>query len=159
VADVGVSYTLTTPGGTVVFNDGSADQIYIGEIQGLGGAPIRAPMDDIPFGHGGLWYDFWEGPRHITFDGVFLITSTRWGDSVIVIRNQMEETLRVALRSISALETDTGTLDWTPQGQSARQLIVRCDQTVDFGHDQNYLLETFHFGLVAADPDWDGWSS
>lgn len=159
MADIAVPFVLATPGGTVTFNDGSADQIYITEIQGLGGAPIRAPQDDVPFGHGGLWYDFWEGPRHLTFDGAFLITSTRNMDAIVVIRNTFEETLRVALRSISALEVDVGTLTWTPQGQGARQLTVRCDVTVDFGHDQNYLLETFHFGLVAADPDWDGWSS
>ncbi len=159
MADVGVEYVLTTPDGTVTFNDGSLDQIYISEIQGLGGAPIRAPMDDIPFGHGGLWYDFWEGPRPIIIDGVFLIQSTRVMNSIVVIRNQMEEELRTALRSIAALEADTGTLAWTPQGQSPRMLTVRNNVTVDFGHDQNYLLETFSFGLVAADPDWDGWSS
>lgn len=159
MADVGVSYTLATPAGTVTFNDGSADQIYISEIQGLGGAPIRAPIDDVPFGHGGLLYDFWEGPRHLIFDGIFLITSTRVQDDIVVIRNTFEETLRVALRSIAALDVDSGTLAWTPQGQGARQLTVRNDVTVDFGHDSGYLLETFHFGLVAADPDWDGWSS
>lgn len=157
--DLGVSYTLVTPAGTIVFNDGSADQYYIGGIQGLVGAPVRAPQDDIPYGHGGLWYNWWEGARHLVFDGIFLILSARWGDPNIVIRNQMEEDLRVALRSISALETDVGTLAWTPQGQSARQLIVRCEVAPDCPDDSTYLVRQFHFGLMAADPDWDGWSS
>jgi hypothetical protein len=159
MADIAVPFTLVTPAGTVVFNDGSADQIYISEIQGLGGAPIRSPRDPVPFGHGGLSYNWWEDARPIIIDGVFLITSVLWGDPVIVIRNTMEETLRVALRSIGALQDDVGTLSWTPQGQTLRQLTVRCDVTVDFGHSDNYLLETFHFGLLADDPDWDGWSS
>ena len=156
MADVGVPYTLTTPAGNVTFNDGSTDQLYISEVQGLGGAPIRAPIDDIPFGHGGLVHTFWEGPRHIIVDGVFLILSSANMDAQVVIRNTFEETLRVALRS--AMDVD-GTFAWTPQGQAPRQLTVRNDVPVEFGHDQNYLLETFTFGLVAADPEWDGWSS
>lgn len=154
MADVGVQYTLSTPGGTIDFNDGSEDQFYISEIQGLGGAPVRAPMDDVPFGDGGLLYNFWKGPRHILIDGVLLIQSVFWGDPVIVIRNDMEEDLRIALESISALEGDTGTLSWTPQGQSLRAMTVRCDLAVDFGHSDNYQLETFHFGLVSPNADW-----
>lgn len=159
MADVGVPYVLTTPAGTVTFNDGTADQFYITEIQGLGGTPIRAPMDDVPFGHGGLWYDFWEAARPIAVDGIFLITSTRVMNAVVVIRNQMEEVLRTYLRSIASLTADTGTLAWTPQGQSARMLTVRNNVPVDFVHEDNYVTESFHFGLVAADPDWDGWTS
>jgi hypothetical protein len=157
--DLGVPYVLTTPAGTLTFNDGSQDQFYIATIQGLVGAPVRAPTDDVPFGHGALWYDWWEGGRPLVFDGSFLIQSARWGDANIVIRNSMEETLRVVLRSISALETDVGTLDWTPQGQGARQLGVRCNVAPDCPDDPSYLFRTFHFGLFAADPDWDGWSS
>ncbi len=156
MADVGVAYVLTTPDGTVTFNDGTQDQFYISEIAGLGGTPVRAPVDPVPFGHGGIVHDFWEGPRYIVIDGAMLILSTRVGDEIVVIRNQMEETLRVALRSILG---DDGTLEWTPQGQAARLLTVRHDSQLEFSHDQNYLLETFHFGLVAGDPDWDGWSS
>ena len=151
MADVGVQYVLTTGGGTVYFNDDSADQIYITEVDGLGGAPIRAPIDEVPFGDGGIVHDFWKGPRHIIVDGVFLITSTRKQDSIVAIRNTFEEDLRAALESI--LQAD-GTFAWSPQGQGARSLTVRHDVQLDFGHDQNYQLETFHFGLVAGNPDW-----
>jgi len=114
----------------------------------------------VPFGHGAIWYDWGESGRPIIFDGIFQILSIRNCSAEIVIRNQMEEDLRVALRSISALETDTGTLAWTPQGQSARLLTVRCNippETTD--QPSGYLTRAFHFGLFAADPDWDGWSS
>lgn len=162
--DVACPYTLVTPAGTITFNEGPLetypDQYWIQEIQGLSGAPVRAPIDDMPYGHGALGYNFWEGGRHIVIDGVFLITSERWGDAQIAIRNSMEEDLRVALRSIAALATDTGTLTWTPTGALApKVLTVRHDVQLECPHDQNYLVRNFHFGLFAADPDWDGWSS
>jgi hypothetical protein len=161
MADIAATYTLVTPAGTLILNDGTAqDQYYVDVIQGLDQAPIRAPVDEMPFGHGGIWHDFWEGPRHILFEGMFLIRS-EWGNmsAILAIRNSMEWTLINALRSIGALVTDVGVLGWTPYGQSARQLDVRCDQPVDFTEDQNYQVKRFHFGLVAVDPDWDGWSS
>ena len=151
MADIGVPFTLTTPGGTVNFNDDSADQIYIMSITGLGGASIRAPIDDVPFGHGGIVHRFWKGPRHLVIDGVFLILSTKKMDNIVVIRNTFEQTLKTALESI--LQAD-GTLTWTPQGQSARSLTVRHDVQLEFSHEQNWLVEAFSFGLVAANPDW-----
>ena len=150
MADVGVQYSLAG-GTTVTFNDGSEDQIYIMEITGLGGPPIRAPIDDVPFGDGGIVHTFWKGPRHISVEGVFLVTSTRKGDDIAVIRNDMEEDLRDCLESIIAAD---GSLTWQPQGQGSRSLTVRHDVQLEFGHEQNYLLETFTFGLVAASPDW-----
>ena len=151
MADVGVPYVLYTGGGNVSFNDGSADQIYINEIHGLAGPPVRAPIDPVPYGDGGIVHDFWKGPRHIIVDGIFLITSTRIQNSIVVIRNEFEEDLRLALESIFAAD---GTFVWTPQGQAERTLIVRHDVQLECIHDQNYLLSTFSFGLVAADPDW-----
>ena len=154
MADVGVQYELSTPGGNVFFNDGSDDQFYITEIQGLGGAPVRSPSDPVPYGDGGLSYNWWKDARPVTIDGIFLIQSTRVMDDIVVIRNDMEEELRAALESIAALATSTGTLVWTPQGQSQRTLTVRCDVAVDFVHIENYLVESFHFGLRADNPDW-----
>lgn len=153
--DVACVYTLVTPAGTVVFNDGSADQFYIGEIpSGLAGAPIRAPMDDLPYGDGGLSYNFWKGARHPLLEGVFLILSTRNMNGILTIRNQMEDDLRVALESISEADTATGTLTWRPLGLTQRALTVRNDVPLECVHDQNYLLRTFSFGLVADDPAW-----
>jgi len=150
MADVGVSYELAGSS-TVTFNDGSADQFYITEITGLGGPPVRAPIDDMPYGDGGLVHTFWKGPRHLIVDGIFLITSTWKMDDIVVIRNDFEEDLRVCLESII---TADGTLTWQPQGQLERSLVVRHDVQLEYVHDQDYRVVAFHFGLVAADPDW-----
>lgn len=153
--DVSCQYALVTPAGTLTFNDGSDDQFYIGEIPtGLAGAPIRAPQDPVAYGDGGRSYNFWKGARHILIEGVFLILSTRNMNGILRIRNDMEETLRVALDSISQTDADTGTLTWQPLGQSQRTLIVRNDIPLECVHDQNYLLRNFSFALVADDPAW-----
>ena len=122
MADVGVSYVLTTPGPDITFNNGSADQFYITEIRGLGAPALRTPIDNVPLGDGGLVHDFWKGPRHIGIEGIFLITSTRIMNSIVVIRNDMEFILTDALESI--LRAD-GTLAYTPQGEGARTYTVR----------------------------------
>ncbi len=149
--DIGVAYTLSTPGGNVAFNNGATDQLYIVSIEGLGGPPVRSTVDPVPFGHGGIVHRAWKGPRDIVVDGMFLILSTRVGNSIVVIRNAFEETLRTALESI--MQAD-GTLTWTPQGQGARSLTVRHSVQLEFRHDQDWLVENFSFGLVAANPNW-----
>jgi hypothetical protein len=151
MADIGVQFVLDTPTTDITFNDDSEDQIYIVTASGLGMPTLRTPIDNVPFGDGGLVHDFWEGPRHILIDGIFLITSTHVMDDVVVIRNDFEDDLVTALTSIIRAD---GTLTWTPQGQSQRSLTVRCDVPVDFAHEANWTLETFAFGLVAANPDW-----
>jgi len=153
MADIGVQYVLTTPVLTLTFNDGTADQFYITEIRGLGAPALRTPMDNVPLGDGGLIHDFWKGPRHIAIEGIFLIQSTRVMDSIVVIRNDMEEDLTDALESI--LRAD-GTLSYTPQGDSARTFTVRYEVGVEFVHTDNYLTDSFSFGLVAGEPDWAG---
>ena len=155
MADVGVTYTLTTPGGTVTFNDGLADQHYITEIRGLGSAALRTPIDNVPLGDGGLIHDFWKGPRHIGIEGIFLIQSTKIMNSIVVIRNDMEDELSDALESI--LRAD-GTLAYTPQGEGARTYPVRYEIPLEFTHTDNYTVLAFSFGLVAGEPDWAGTS-
>lgn len=151
MADIAVPYTLETPAGTIDFNDGSADQFYIGEIQGLGTAPIRTPVDNAPQAHGGLVHNFWKAARNITIEGVFLITSVPQGTQCQAIRNAMEEDLRAALESI--LQTD-GTLTWTPVGLAERELSVRHSVPLECPHQDAFLLRAFNFGLIAANPDW-----
>ena len=155
MADVGVPYTLTTPGGTVPFNDGLADQHYITEIRGLGAPALRTPIDNVPLGDGGLIHDFWKGPRHIGIEGIFLITSTRIMNSIVVIRNDMEDELEAALESI--LRND-GTLSYAPQGEGTRTFTVRYEIPLEFTHTDNYTVLAFSFGLVAGEPDWAGTS-
>lgn len=152
--DIACEYLLATPGGNITFNDGSTDQFYIGNILGLAGTTLRTPQDDVPYGHGGIGHNFWRGARHITIEGSLLILSVPCGNQMNEIRNEMEDDLLTALESIGALTTDTGTLDWTPQGLSARQLTVRYEVPLECPHDQNFLLRNFTFGLVAENPDW-----
>lgn len=151
MADVAVQYTLSTSGGNITFNDGTDDQFYITEIQGLGTPSIRTPIDNAPQAHGGLVHNFWKGPRHIIVEGIFLITSVPQGTQCQAIRNDMEEELRAALDSIYQAD---GTLTWTPVGQAARSLSVRHEIPLECPHIENYLLRAFNFGLVAANPDW-----
>lgn len=154
--DLATAYTLTTPAGTIVFNDGSADQFYIQDIPtGLAGAPIRAPEDDSPFNDGGLSYNFWKGARHIVIEGIFLVQSVPPCPDSVAIWNEMEDDLREALDSIAGSISDVGTLAWKPTGQLlTRTLTVRNDQTLEVGPDQNYMVRTFQFGLVADNPVW-----
>jgi len=146
---------LTTPAGTLTFNDGVGDQFYIQGIEGLVMPPLRTPIDDKPYGDGGLGHNFWKGGRHVIFDGVFLITSAdNCSDTGMGLRNIMEEELRAKLDSIAGLTTETGTLAWTPRGLTARSLTVRCDVPLECPEDQDYAIRNFHFGLFSAIPDW-----
>jgi len=155
VADLAAIYTLTTPGGTIIFNNGdlhTLDDLYwITNIDGLDGAPIRATIDNAPQAHGGLVHNAWKGPRHINMEGVILVQSVPIGGACLEVRNDMEEDLRAALESL--LQAD-GTLAWTPDGQSARSLTIRHDVPLDYSPQENYAVMGFTFGLVAADPDW-----
>ena len=155
MADVGAIHVLSTPGGTITFNNGDlhtlTDLYWIQEIDGLDGAPRRTPIDPKPLAHGGLVHDFWKGPRPFTVEGVILIQSNPVGDACREARNEMEEDLVIALDSI--LDAD-GTWAWTPIGLSARSLTVRNPERVEFKHQDDYALLGFTFGLVAANPDW-----
>ncbi len=153
--DVACVYSLATPAGTITFNDGSADQMYINEIpSGLAGAPISAPIDPVAFGDGSLSYNWWRRGRHILIEGTFLVTSTLTMNSILVIRNDMEEDLRAALESIQPTTGDTATFVWTPLGQPTRTLEVRNDVALEAVHDQGYLVRNFSFGLFSDSADW-----
>jgi len=155
LADLTVHYHLVTGAGTIVFNNGAlkslTDLYWIQSIQGLDGAPIRAPVDNVGFGDGGLVHTFWKGARRITFDGMIFIQSVGIGGDCRAPLNAMEEALRAATESILAVD---GTLTWTPVGQSARSLTVRTEVPLDCQPQENYALRSFSFGLVAANPDW-----
>ncbi len=154
--DLSVEYVLVTPAGTITFNSGATDQFYIQDIPtGLAGAPISAPIDSIGFADGSLTYNWWKRGRHIAIDGVFLVLSEPLcSPAQMTLWNDMEDELRIALDSISALETATGTLTWRPTGQTQRQLVVRNDVPLECPPDQNYSVRTFNFGLFAQDPAW-----
>lgn len=158
MADLNAVYTLTTPGGTITFNNGDlhdgTNKFWIQQIEGLDGIDVRAPIDKVPFGDGEILHAFWKTGRHIAFDGVLLVESVAFNSSACVAAlNVMEEQLRVAVESIIAA---SGTLAWTPAGQGARSLTVRHhgQPRLDIRPIENYAIRQFIFGLVSADPDW-----
>jgi hypothetical protein len=146
MAETGAVYTLTTPGVDITFNSGT-DIYRILDIVGLDQAPIRAPVDDSPQTDGGIIHSFYYGPRHFTVEGVLLP-----GDATPTTRNTMEANL---ISSLEAILRADGTWAWTPTGQSARSLTVRCDVPVQYAPYQGHrYVKAFIFGLVAADPTW-----
>ena len=153
--DISVPYTLSTGGGTIVFNNGNlnsyTDLFWITNGTGLDGAPLRTPIDNAPQADGGLIHTFWKGPRHVVIEGIFLIQSTHVMTSIRLARNSMAQSLLTALNSIYQAD---GTLSWTPAGGSLHTLTVRNDVPLNTVYGDNYLSYNFSFGLVAASPSY-----
>jgi len=155
MADPASVYTLTSSAGTVAFNNGTFgvnDMYWINDIPDLDDPPIRAPSDPVPFGDGALIFDAFTGLWHIPVEGHFLVVSTRVQNNIRTIRNSMEETLRNVLRAMRA--PNSGTLAWTPLGQSARSLTVYYEVALRCPHDQNFMLRSFSFGLFSGQSSW-----
>ena len=155
MADLTVEYTLTTPGPDITFNDGTlgdgVDKYWIQAIQGLDGPSIRAPVDPVPFGDGGLIHTFWKGPRRVLFDGILLLDPANCDDAQ-ERWNDLTFNLEDALDSIIAA---SGTLTWNPTGsEGAKSLTVYNEVPLDIRATDNFYSRTFSFGLVseAADP-------
>ena len=154
MADIVTEYALATGSGTITFNDGTlndgTDKYWLTSIQGLDGPMIRAPVDVVPFGDGGLVHTFWKGPRRVLFDGMLLIeSSTSQGDCQL-LRNALAFGLQDALESIIAA---SGTLTWTPAGESAASLTVFNEVPLQITYSDNYTVSNFSFGLVSAAAD------
>jgi hypothetical protein len=157
MADYSTTYTLSTGGGTIVFNDGqlgggSLDDLYwIATVNGLDGPTIRTVFDDVPYGDGGLIHKFWKGPRHVIIEGALVVQSVPFGNTQCQeILNGMEAALNAALDSI--LQTD-GTLAWTPTGGNPSSLAVRYEVSLDIQPQENYALRSFNLGLISGSAD------
>lgn len=154
MADYGVLYTLTTGGGTVIFNNGdlrTLDDLYwIQNIRGLDSPSLRTPVDDAPQAHGAIIHNFWKGARHVGFEGELFVQSVPQSACQSVL-NTMEAALRAALESI--LQVD-GTLAWTPTGGSGESLNVRYEVPLEITPNNDYATRTFTFGLIAGSPDY-----
>lgn len=155
MADLIVTYTLTTPGGTIVFNSGTlgdgTDKYWIQSIRGLDGPSIRAPVDPVPFGDGGIVHTFRKGPRRVVFDGILLLDPPNTANCQ-ERRNNLGFALQDALASIIAA---SGTLAWNPTGSvGAKSLTVYNEIPLDIQYTDNFTVSTFSFGLIseAADP-------
>jgi hypothetical protein len=158
VADLSCTYTYTTPGGTITFNNGDlgdgTDKFWIQKITGLDGALVRAPIDNVPFGDGSLIHTFRKAGRRPLLEGVLIVESVQpWGPDCQEALNAMEADFRTAVNSNIAA---SGTLAWTPAGQGAQSLTVYHlgEPPLDFPPEANYALRSFILSLVspAADP-------
>lgn len=157
MADPSCIYTLNCGGGgTIVFNDGdfghgSIDDLYwIAVVHGLDGPTLRVPTDDVPFGHGGYIHRTWKGPRHPVFEGSLVVQSVGQ-DQCQEVFNDMELALNTALDSI--LAPTSGTLSWTPAGDSPHSLAVFYEVPLDVEPTEGYQLRSFSFGLFSTDAD------
>jgi hypothetical protein len=58
------------PGSVDFHGTGSvAAGLVLTNLDGIGQAPIRAPIDDMPQADGGIVHQFFYGPRHLTVEG------------------------------------------------------------------------------------------
>lgn len=155
MADIATQYVLATPGPDITFNAGDlgdgTDKYWLTAIRGLDGPSIRAPVDPVPFGNGGIVHTFWKGPRRVQFDGMLLIEDPV---NCMLRRNTLAADLMSALSSIIAA---SGTLTWnfvTSGGTNAESLTVYNEIPLEISYSDNYTVSTFSFGLVseAADP-------
>jgi hypothetical protein len=152
VADYSCLYVLTTPGPDITFNNGtfghgSLDDLYwIDTIRGLDGPPLRVNLQDKPFGDGGIAQKSWKGPRHPVFEGRMIVQSVGLAGCQAVF-NTMEKNLREALEGIVPLTS--GTLAWTPSGDSPHSLTVYYEQTLDVQPGDSYRTRIYSFGLLS----------
>jgi len=140
--EVGVTYTLTGPGGTIVtFND-STDTNFVGyleEVTGLDGADVREAAELYVQGDGGIHSDFYFGRRAITLSGLLDPNSTG------LARNLMVKNL---LEASNAMKEDA-TLSWTATGGLPVSVKVRRQNPPRISGGR---VKAFQLSLVAADP-------
>ncbi len=152
MADYSCTYTL----GAITFNNGvfgqgSNDDLYwIDTIHGLDAPTLRVPVDDVPFGDGGIVHRTHKGPRHPVFEGRIIVQSAS-GAACQQVFNQMEAALRAALEAI--LAPNSGTLAWTAPGDGAHSLTVFYERELDIQPADNYRTRHFDFGLISESAD------
>lgn len=139
--------TLNYGAGELEFHGGgggvTAGLVLTG-LDGIGQAPIRAPIDDAPQTDGGIVHRFLYGPRHLTVEGLVLPFSYDSGFAA-TLWDQMD----TLVAGLDQIVRTNGIFAWTPPGQSEHSLTVRCDVPVTFS---GTFQKAFIFGLVAADP-------
>lgn len=135
--------------GSLDFNTREPDEYFIKSIDGEDGIPVRAPIDMVPHGDGGIIHDFWDEPRHITVKGVITLDPALSGFDQIVQRNTMEDALIAACYAIRRSST---TWSRSRSGMGDQSLSVYCDMQPVFSDEGDG--RNFTFGLVAANPVW-----
>lgn len=135
--------TLTTPAGTISFNDDTGDTLFVDpkRSSGMGMPLVRAPIDNKGQTDGYIVHPFFLEGRHLVLAGMLLIRSAATEAGYRTARDALSSGTEAKLRSI--LQAD-GTLTI-----GAATLTVRCDLGVDFpaieGMDKGFV-----FGLVSA---------
>ena len=154
MADLIVEYLLTTPGPDITFNDGAlgdgVDKYWIDAIQGLDGPAIRAPVDLVPFGDGGIVHTFRLGPRRVIFEGMLLLDPPTYEDCQLR-RNTLAFNLQDALASMISA---SGTLTWTPTGGAGESLTVYNEIPLSITYTDNFLVSRFSFGLISESANY-----
>jgi len=149
MADLVTTYTYTTSGGTIIFNNGSlgdgTDKFWIQTISGLDGPVVRAPTDDVPMGNGSLLHPFFLGGREPVLEGVLLIESVALNSAACnTALNVMEAALNAAvLSNVQA----SATLAW---GAHSLTVYHNGQPRLDIVPIENYHLRQFTFGLKSA---------
>lgn len=154
MADLIVVYTLATPGPDITFNSGplgnGVDKYWIDAIQGLDGPAIRAPVDLVPFGDGGIVHTFRLGPRRVLIEGMLLLDPPTLVDCQ-ERRNDLAFDLQSALDSMISA---SGTLTWTPTGGSSESLTVYNEVPLQITYTDNFYVSRFSFGLISESANY-----
>ena len=152
MADLSCTYTYATSGGTITFNQGDlgdgTDKYWIQKVNGLDGAAIRAPIDNVPFGDGSLKHSWWKAGRRPLLEGVLLVESVAPADCQEAL-NTMEANFVAAVES--NINT-SATLSWTPVGQGAKSLTVYYlgEPPLEFPPMENFRTRQFILGLFST---------
>jgi hypothetical protein len=144
MAEFGVTYTLTTPAGTLTFNPTPSNQdgYYLSDVQGLDGGNVRTAVSDLPQRDGAYVFDSQLGPMFPTLTG-FMRCST------LSARTTLMDNLKAALNTIRFAD---GTLSWTASGDgAARSVTVRLAAAPQISQHGG-IIKSFSFQLVAANP-------
>jgi hypothetical protein len=124
-------------------------EYFIKNIDGEGGIPVRAPIDNAPHDDGGIIHDFWDEPRHITITLVITCDPALTAWEQVQQRNQMYDALEA--ECYEARRADK-TYSRTRSGMSDQSLTTRCDLQPTPHWDTDGLNVTF--GIVAAVGVW-----
>lgn len=152
MAEFGVPFSLITPAGTLTFNPGGGDGLYLSDITGLDGGDIRSTVDDLPQHDGSMIHRFFRAGMKVTLTGYILPTTpgaTRTG----LMDNLRGYTDRL-IRPTQAELVSTCRLRWTPTGGSDDRILdaVRMFQPVQITNPQAANLKQFEFTLASPYP-------
>ena len=146
MAERGIPYKLTTPYGSVIFNDLSAFMagqpcFLLTNVSGVDGGAVRATVERIPQRDGAVIFDAFQGEMQPILEGKI------WAKTAAEIRERADY-LKACCKSI--LRSD-GTLSWFPSGAPDRQVLVRLFDKPTIQSQSGTWSRTFQLSLVSPD--------